>query len=148
MRENLTKRFFKYVKKTSTCWLWTGGKLRRGYGQFHASGEIQAHRVSYKIHIGKIPEKLIILHKCDNPSCVNPEHLIAGTQKQNIEDSIRKGRFTRGEKVWKAKLSPKKISEIRNLRMKFDVEIIAKKFNVSKSTIRHIFNGYTWCHVN
>jgi hypothetical protein len=87
-------RFFKKVHKTRECWIWTGTKNKGGYGVFTVStGKTdRAHRFSYKIHKGEIEEGLCICHTCDNPSCVNPEHLFAATQKQNIHDCIKKHR--------------------------------------------------------
>jgi hypothetical protein len=79
------------------CWNWLGG-LTFGYGNFCALGEGRAHRVSYIIHNGKIPKGLFVLHKCDNPSCVNPKHLFLGTQKDNVADCVTKGRFATGER--------------------------------------------------
>lgn len=88
------ERFFSKVKKTETCWLWTGCTNQYGYGRMankhHKSG-IAAHRLSYTIHKGEIPKGLFICHTCDNPKCVNPDHLYAGTMKQNMKDiCIRK----------------------------------------------------------
>lgn len=90
-------RFFKYVKKSESCWNWIGETNRR-YGQFHMKtplgkwGAFRAHRISWIIHFGEIPEGLNVLHKCDNPPCVNPNHLSIGTQNDNIHDMIKKGR--------------------------------------------------------
>lgn len=95
-------RFWEKVDKTPTCWIWRGTKVRSGYGQHRldVTVAIAAHRFSYELHYGKItghvagdPElELCVCHTCDNPSCVNPEHLFVGTDKDNIHDMIRKGR--------------------------------------------------------
>ena len=85
-------RFFAKVEKTESCWIWTGSQLR-GYGQFWLGGKLHiAHRVSWVLHVGPIPFGLHALHKCDNPSCVNPEHLFLGTAKTNVHDMMDKGR--------------------------------------------------------
>jgi hypothetical protein len=92
----LMLRFMAKVNKTETCWLWTGGIIVRGYpyGLFRVDRSPMklAHRVSYELHKGEIPDGLNVLHTCDNPRCVNPEHLFVGTQKENIQDMNRKGR--------------------------------------------------------
>jgi hypothetical protein len=83
----LINRFLENVNKTESCWIWTGYKQSNGYGQIGVNYKNKlAHRVSYEIHIGKIPDGFLVRHSCDNPSCVNPSHLLLGTQKQNLED--------------------------------------------------------------
>lgn len=78
------------------CLIWKGSPNSTGYGQCRRKGTWQyAHRLSFQLHIGEIPKGMMVLHKCDNPMCVNPEHLILGTQKDNMQDCSRKGRNTR-----------------------------------------------------
>lgn len=90
-------RFFKKVVKTETCWLWTAAVAgNNGYGTFWndtLGRVVRAHRFSYELHLGPIPSGKIIMHKCDNPICVNPDHLIPGSQKENINDAQAKGRY-------------------------------------------------------
>lgn len=93
----IEKRFWEKVKKASNdeCWLWLGGKTYGGYGVIGSGGRhglIRAHRLSWEIANSKIPEGLWVLHKCDNPPCVNPKHLFLGTQSDNMNDCIAKGR--------------------------------------------------------
>ncbi len=92
--EQLLASFNRMINKTESCWIWIGANDRkRGYGSFHIKGKsIGAHRVAYEFFIGAIPKGMVVMHKCDNPRCVNPEHLQIGTQKQNIHDMISKGR--------------------------------------------------------
>jgi hypothetical protein len=86
-------RFFEKVDKTDDCWNWLASKKWDGYGQVKFEGSMQtAHRTSWILHNGPVPEKLCVLHKCDNPGCVNPEHLFLGTQRDNVHDAIKKGR--------------------------------------------------------
>src|SRR5262245_42772758 len=91
----MVQRFWSYVEKTNSCWLWIGVK-RRGYGAFSlGGGYVAAHRLSYELHIGPIPKNLLVLHNCpdgDNPACVNPAHLFIGTQLDNIRDMRQKKR--------------------------------------------------------
>ena len=95
-RGTLKERFFRFVEKTDYCWLWVGGKGLKGYGRIQEGGQgskhLLSHRVSYEMHKGDIPSGLVVMHICDNPSCVNPEHLRVGTQSENILDAIKKGR--------------------------------------------------------
>lgn len=90
----------------SGCWIWTGGLNAQGYGQFHdndchlsaSRGQVLAHRWSLDHFRGPIPKKAFVCHRCDVPSCVNPDHLWAGDHEQNMADLWRKGRGTRGRK--------------------------------------------------
>src|ERR1700730_16330475 len=83
----LEERFWNGVKKTENCWEWTKAKTLAGYGLIgYGKKLLYAHRLSYEIHIGSIPEKMFVLHRCDNPSCVNPKHLWIGTNHDNVKD--------------------------------------------------------------
>ena len=88
-------RFLKYVEKTPTCWLWRGAKLPRGYGRFYFEGKPRyAHRVAITLFCEQHPsDNSVVMHSCDNPQCVNPEHLRIGTQAENMSDASRKGRI-------------------------------------------------------
>lgn len=93
-------RFWRYVptKHPKLCWEWSGSKDSRGYGQLSdgaARSPIKAHRLSWQIHFGDIPEGLNVCHACDNPSCVNPKHLLLGTQVANALDMSKKGRMNK-----------------------------------------------------
>ncbi len=95
LSEKIIKRFErKHSVNLNGCWDWLGSKnIKMPYGRFRVGKKgILAHRFSYTINVGKIPEGLCVLHKCDNPSCVNPEHLFLGTYLDNVRDCIKKGR--------------------------------------------------------
>ena len=97
-----TERFFKKVTVGDSCWMWVGGKTKDNYGKFWLGKTMKAHKVSYLIHCGEVPNGLCVLHSCDNPLCVNPKHLWLGTQLENIQDRDKKGRGNKG-KTWKLK---------------------------------------------
>ena len=88
-----TERFNEKVERTDTCWLWTGALNSKGYGSMSYNGKgTNAHRLSYILHKGEIPDGLIICHTCDTPKCVNPDHLWAGTPSENMKDMFAKDR--------------------------------------------------------
>jgi hypothetical protein len=87
------ERFQSMVSVGPGCWEWVAAKDRDGYGQFKGNGHVRAHRFSYDEFVGPIPEGLQVLHRCDNPSCVNPEHLWVGTNADNMADKCEKGRL-------------------------------------------------------
>lgn len=133
MARNLTgrlgtplERFFRKVNKTSSCWEWTAAKSPKGYGYFNAGVGVDdvwmAHRYSYLVHYKNDPGEYYVCHTCDNPGCVNPSHLFLGTQKDNMQDCLRKGRRP-------GKLSAQqKLDVIKDTRKLLD---IAKDYNIS-----------------
>ncbi len=91
--EGATDRFWKKVDKTANCWLWTASLASKGYGAFGMNGRwVFAHRYSWVLKNGAIPEGLLVLHSCDTPACVNPDHLFLGTGSDNMKDMARKAR--------------------------------------------------------
>ena len=144
-------RFFKYVNKTDRCWLWTGGKTNCGYGRFRlGKHKVLAHRFSWTLAYDD-PSDLCVLHRCDNPPCVNPDHLFLGTQRDNCIDMFTKGREIcyRGEDHYNSKLSNKDVVEIKRMLSKgYKHKIIADKFGVVRQTIQNINVGYSWRSLN
>lgn len=140
------ERFESNISKTDTCWLWTG--TCQIYGNFGMGRKVyRAHRISYLLYIGEISKNSLVLHKCDNTICVNPEHLFLGTHKDNMKDMVHKGRASKqtGELGNSAKLTTEQILKIREDN-RFQSEI-AKDYNVQQSTISHIKNRKRWKHV-
>jgi hypothetical protein len=90
----VTDRFWAKVQKGDGCWEWSAGRLPVGYGRFRVSPEREAlaHRYSYELNVGPVPDGLCVLHRCDNPSCVRPDHLFVGTHKDNTQDMFGKDR--------------------------------------------------------
>lgn len=129
---------------SENCYLWIKSKYNNGYGRFEVNGKYYlAHRVSYEHYYGYKPSsKEVVMHKCDNPSCVNPFHLSLGSQKDNIQDMRNKGRGAFGEKCNRNKLKETDVIEIRNSK---DTQIsLAKKYNVSRSAIYQIKKNNNW----
>lgn len=140
--------FWSKVEKTRRCWRWRGGQVKDGYGVFRFPGgkKAGAHRVAYELAHGPIPEGMLVLHRCDNPVCVRPDHLVLGTHQDNMRDRARKRRQARGEQHGRAKLSWRDVATIRRLhaRRHSTVSELARKYGVSKSAIQKVVNRETW----
>ncbi len=155
-RRSVGDRFWRKVRKTETCWLWTGMIHRaHGYGQLSRGaaerGLVYAHRASWEIHNGPVPARMCVLHKCDVRRCVRPDHLALGTPGDNMRSKVQKGpgRRVRGEQQWQAKLT---VADVREIRAHFiaghyTLAALAKKFGVSVPTVQQIVKGRTWKHV-
>lgn len=128
------------------CWVWMGSTQVRGYGEIISNKrKYSAHRASYEIFVGAIPDGMYVCHTCDNVYCVNPSHLFLGTQKANMEDMKSKGRSTFGEKNSKSKLKTQDVIEIKSSLLSDSK--LAIKYNVCRQTINHIKLGNRWDHV-
>lgn len=147
------ERFEAKFEKGDGCWNWKAGKQRDGYGQFRFAGRHQrAHRVSWMLYVGEIPDNLQVLHHCDNPSCVNPSHLFLGTIADNAHDRDSKGRCRGagpgGERHGGAKLTEKQVAAIRERRSAGARNtVLAKEFNVAQQTISSIVCRRRWAKV-
>ena len=160
----LADRFWPKVDKSAGatgCWLWAGAKNNMGYGKIGEGGKrgktLLAHRVSYELANGAIPEGdgfhgVCVCHWCDSPACVNPAHLFLGTQAENMADSARKGRMDRTHKLkgtshGSAKLTEAQVLEIRSMRGAMSQRKIADLFGIGKTTVGHIINQRNWKHL-
>jgi HNH endonuclease len=146
MDARTTDRFMSKVEKTDDCWYWKGTKHRFGYGMFNYKNSMTtAHRVSYMLHKGTIPEGLMVRHKCRG-LCVNPDHLELGTHKDNMADKRRDGTIGYGERNGKAKLTADQVRDIRS-RVGQLRKDIAKEFGVCVPAITNIINRKRWIHI-
>lgn len=146
---NEKKRFWTKVNKQKLheCWIWIGIQNKNSYGYLCINRrKFLAHRFSWIINNGNIPDKLCVLHKCDNPSCVNPNHLFLGTQAENIADMVKKNRqcVLKGENHSRCKLKIKDIEKIKSLTNKLTKKEIAKIFNITRQYVGQIQQNKTW----
>lgn len=155
-KQTTEERFWSKVDRTDIgCWEWKGSKQGRPgmkYGSFSIHGrDVAAHRFSYRLHVGEIPEGMEICHHCDNPGCVRPDHLFLGTRSDNMKDKVKKGRANtpRGEQNTKAKLTEQQVITIREefARGGISKQELANKYGVARSLVLMIVRGETWKHV-
>lgn len=145
------ERFWEKVDKCSLdeCWNWLAYLDKDGYGGFNINSvQRKAHRVAYVLANGKLKTSLLVCHSCDNPSCVNPAHLWAGTSRQNIDDMITKNRSLTGTRNPKAKLTENKIRHILKLSQRgmFGIEI-ARTIGCNRRTVSNILTGKQWSSI-
>lgn len=124
------ENFWSKVDKSGDCWIWTGSRHGFGYGLFGLNGKTRrAHRISYELVNGPIPEGFVLCHTCDNPPCVNPDHLFVGSKADNTHDALRKGRMIGGI------IDPDEASRL--YLDGWSVQEIADRFSVNRWTVRY-----------
>lgn len=150
--KTLSERFWEKVDRSGDCWLWTANKSGTGYGKIGSGPpdhkSLLAHRVSWSIANGEVPDGMFVCHRCDNPSCVNPDHLFLGTAMDNMADMVGKDRHARGERGGNRILTDRQVFEIKDMfidGVRWDA--ISRIYGVSRSTIYHIMEGRLWSHL-
>lgn len=131
------------------CWEWRSGNDSDGYGQIFVGGRtVKAHRLFFQLFVGHLSVTQVAMHRCDNPPCVNPSHLVRGSHADNVADCIAKGRNAAGPKNGRAKLS---VETVLLLRDRYNngasTPKLAKEMGMSKSTMAELLFGKTWIHV-
>lgn len=149
---NWPRRFWDKVLIGDGCWIWAAARTKTGYGTVGVGNgkTSQAHRVSWELCVGPIPDGMQVLHKCDNPPCVNPDHLFIGTNDDNMKDRKAKGRYDlRGEKNPLSVLTEDAVRDIReNYRpRKTPLKYFAEKYGVRLSAVHMAFKRKTWAHL-
>ena len=144
--KSLKERFLSKVKKTSYCWIWTAARTTKRYGKIWVGHRNEfAHRVSYTIFKGRFDQKLNILHRCDNPPCVNPAHLFIGNHAINGMDKRLKGRAAKGEKNGNSKLTVDDVRAIRKSTLTYSE--LAKEYGIDQTQVWNIRKKHHWKHV-
>lgn len=164
-RGDLVERFWRYVQKSESCWLWMGplkepsglntyGTFKIATGTASKQKSAAAHRFSWELHFGNIPDGLQVCHHCDTPRCVNPSHLFLGTHADNASDCLAKGRRprvnrkNRGEGHGMHRLSEEQVRQIRALyRPGRTMRSLADQFGVSVTAVCVIINRRYWRHI-
>ncbi len=166
----IADRFWSKVNKTNDCWIWMAAKDAKGYGRFSVGGQakpdgsrrnsmVAAHRFSYELVHGPIHDDgsfhgTCVLHRCDNPSCVNPEHLFLGSNADNVRDMDQKGRrvvsVSRGEAHANSRLTEADVREIYRRHRQDGISQLqlSRDYGVCHATVNHIFTGRLWGHLD
>jgi hypothetical protein len=147
-RKSIEERFWDKINKTNSCWLWTGRPDDSGYGVIRYKGKkTKAHRLSWFLHFGHVPKNLHVLHKCDTPPCVRPDHLFLGTDLDNAQDRDKKKRRKplQGELHGAAKLKSEDIIAIRQSTA--SAKDIARQFGIDRNYVYKIIKRKHWTHI-
>lgn len=147
--QDVAERFWRYVTKTDTCWLWTGATRPNGYGVLSIQNRaVRVHRISYEMHFGPIPAGLLVCHRCDVRNCIRPDHLFLGTYRENNHDMMAKDRFARGERAKAAKLTAADVIAIRRQYTEgATMQALAERYGVSLVQVHRIIHRKRWQHV-
>lgn len=142
------EKFMKNVEKTNYCWLWRGCTDKRGYGLFHHNGlKIYAHRYSLIVHSETaLPPEGIVRHICDNPLCVNPDHLLSGTHQDNVMDRVIRNRSAKGEKHGRSIFTRRMVRMIKKYP-DIPISVFADIFRMKYETVKKIREGKNWQHI-
>lgn len=149
MKPALDRLLSRITKTAAGCWEWTGRRFRDGYGEFNFGDGRRsvAHRAAWELLRGPIPDGLYVCHRCDNPPCVNPDHLFLGTAKDNERDKESKGRreSRAGENNGNAALTEGQVHAVRAAAARGDAdEVIGERYGVAAATVRGIRTGRDW----
>lgn len=147
------EKFWFQVNKTESCWNWKASKDGGGYGicVTHKYGRDKAHRISYKEFYGRIPEGMFVCHTCDNPACVNPQHLFLGTNQDNINDKVIKNRQSRlyGKANGRATMSKESVIALRDdySSGKYSYRDLVIKYGIKQTQVARIIKRESWSWV-
>ena len=148
LRLSIAERFWSKVDKSGDCWEWTAHRTPLGYGRFNTGDDFieGAHRMAWRLSNGPIPAGTEICHHCDNPPCVNPEHLFLGSHADNMGDAARKKRLpgNRTRLTPGAKITPAMAQEIRALRGTAPYRVIGARYGIGASQVCQIMLGRQW----
>lgn len=144
--------FWSKVMITKNCWIWTGSRHKQGYGRLNVPGKerhlAMAHRVSFILNCGPIPDGLDVCHSCDYPPCVRPDHLYAGTESQNIRDSVARDRAANQYKPRRAKLTETEVDELRQLYDNGEpTPYLAKHYGITIHQAWMIVTRKSWANI-
>ena len=142
-RKSLKDRLLSGCINTGGCWIWSKSVASSGYGQIRLNYKnLRANRASYMVFKGEIPDGMVIRHTCDNKLCINPDHLILGSCKQNSQDMVERDRQAKGERNGRCKLSEADVQAIKSSTLSYSQ--LAKQFGISKGHAHRVKNGVAW----